>query len=126
MCRRRGQLLWVDGLGGLAAGGAVLSMSAWLSVLDGLPRALIVFMGGANLAYGAYSTSLAALRVRPAWRVAILAVANLLWAVFCLVLALRFRGEITPFGLVHVLGEGLYVGGLGCLEWWWRDALRTP
>ena len=123
--RRKGRLLWLDGLGGLLAGAVVLLLSGWLSELEGLPEGFVVFMAGTNLVYGSYSTSLARRSARPPVRIAILACANILWGVLCLGFPFWFRDQITGFGLLHVLGEGAYVGGLGCLEWRWRAALRA-
>ena len=52
--RRKGRLLWVDGLGGLLVGAVVLLLSGWLSELEGLPEGFVVFMAGTNLVYGSY------------------------------------------------------------------------
>jgi hypothetical protein len=123
--KRKGRLLWVDGLGGLLAGTVVLLLSGWLSEVERLPEHFVVFMAGANLVYGAYATSLASRPERPAVLVGVLACANMFWLILCLGFALWFRDQISVFGLLHVLGEGAYVGGLGCLEWRWRVALRA-
>ena len=123
--KHKRRLLWVDGLGGLLAGTVVLLLSGWLSELEGLPEGFVVFMAGANLVYGAYATSLASQSERPPLRIEILACGNMLWCVLCLGFAFWFRDPISGFGLLHVLGEGAYVGGLGCLEWRWRAALRA-
>ena len=123
--KNKGRLLWVDGLGGLLAGAVVFLLSGWLSELEGLPEGFVVFMAGANLVYGAYATALASRSERPAVGIGSLACANMLWGVLCLGFAFWFREHITSFGLLHVLGEGAYVGGLGQVEWRWRAALRV-
>ena len=51
--KRKGRLLWVDGLGGLFAGPVVLFASGWLSEVEGLPEHFVVFMAAANRVYGA-------------------------------------------------------------------------
>ena len=77
--RRKGRLLWLDGLGGLLAGAVVLLLSGWLSELEGLPEGFVVFMASTNLVYGSYATSQAMRSARPPVRIAILACANILW-----------------------------------------------
>ena len=121
----RRKLLWIDGLAGLTVGAVVLAASGWLSERYGLPRSLLLFTGVANVAYGSYSTSLARRSVRPRRLIWFLIFANLAWAVVCFILAIVYRETATFFGLAHLVGEGLFVGGLACLEWRWRELLRT-
>ena len=119
------KLLWVDCIGGAVAGVAVLSLSAWLSELHGLPRGLLLFTGAVNLLYGGYSFSLARRARRPLVLLRVLAFANAAWACVCVGLVITFGADATPFGVVHLGGEGLYVGGLAALEWRWRHVLVT-
>jgi hypothetical protein len=121
----RQKLLWVDCLGGLAVGVLVLALSGWLSDLYRLPLDLVRFMGWVNLGYGAYSLSLASRAVRPLPLIVLLAVANMGWAVFfCFRWAFDFWGTASVFGLLQLVGEGIFVGALGCLELRWRESLR--
>lgn len=117
-------LLWIDGSGGLAVGVAVILLREWLSGWYGLPVGLLTVMAFANFAYGTYSLSLAARSERPKPLIKLLVVANLAWAVVCLVLAARWVGTASGLGLAHLLLEGAYVGGLGGLEWRCRERLR--
>jgi hypothetical protein len=80
-------------------------------------------MGGVNLAYAAYSFSLARRRRRPMPLIAILVMANLVWAGLCFRWAFVFAESASLLGLVHLVGEGLFVGGLALLEWRWRNLL---
>jgi hypothetical protein len=121
----RRHLLWIDGSGGLFVGAVVLLICGWLSELYGLPYKLLIFIGVANVLYGSYSTSLAMRSVRPAKLILLLVVANLTWAIVCMILAFTNRESVSLFGLAHLVGEGLYVGGLACMEWRWRELLRT-
>lgn len=41
--------------------------------------------------------------------------ANLAWTPVCVGLVIAFWSSITPFGVAHLLGEGVYVGGLADL-----------
>lgn len=119
-------LLWVDCLGALLAGIAVLSLSGWLSGLYGLPRSFVIFLAVVNLAYGAFSLSLAARSKKPLALVSLLAAANMAWGfLFCFGAAIALAPAASPFGLAQLIGEGLYVGGLGALEWSRRHQLAT-
>ena len=119
------KLLWVDCGAALLAGLAVLSLSAWLDRLYALPRELLVAMGMVNLAYGAFSFSLARRAHRPRPLIVLLVVANATWAVLCGIAAVRLAGVASGFGLAHLIGEGLFVGGLAALEWRQRAELVT-
>lgn len=118
-------LLWVDCIGAGIVGVAVLLLSGWLSDLEGLPQNVILFTGGVNLLYGSFSLALAARKHRPMRLIKALVWANLTWTPVCAGLIVAFWSTITPFGIVHLLGEGIYVGGLAVLEWRHRDLLAT-
>lgn len=121
----RPKLLWIDGLGATLAGVAVLLLRGWLVEWYRLSQDLLLLIGLANLAYALYSLSLASRARRPRALIVLLVVANLIWAVFCLRWAVLSHETASLFGLVHLVGEALYVGGLACLEWRWRELLRT-
>ena len=118
-------LLWIDSGAGLTAGLVVLALSRWLSELYQLPRPLLVVMGVANLAYGTYSGTLAGRTRRPLGLLVLLVCANAGWAVLCLLAAVRLADRASAFGLAHLVGEGLFVGGLAALEWRERERLRS-
>lgn len=118
--------MWLDSLGGLFVGASVLALSGWLADLHGLPYEVIVFMGGANVAYGSFSLSIQLRRRRMMRHIALLAGANVSWLAVCVALALMYRASITAFGVAHLLGEGVYVAGLGALEWRRRQSLVEP
>ena len=73
------RLLWIDGSGALVAGVIVLLFAPFLSGLHALPRSLLLVTGVANLAYGAFSFTLARRARRPMALVQVLAVANVAW-----------------------------------------------
>ena len=75
------RLLWIDGSGALVAGVIVLLFAPFLSGLRALPRSLLLATGVANLAYGAFSFTLARRARRPMALVQVLAVANVAWGV---------------------------------------------
>lgn len=120
-------LLWVDCVGAAVVGIAVILLSGWLSELEGLPRNVILFTGVVNLLYGSFSFSLAVRTHRPMRWIKTLVWANLAWMPVCVGWVVAFWPSITGFGLAHLLGEGVYVGGLALLEWRHRDLLaRAP
>ncbi len=121
----RRQLLWLDGTAAATAGAVVLLFLDSLSALHRLPPEFLARTGWVNLAYAAFSLSLAARRERPMALIALLALANALWALACARWAFAFAGTASGFGLAHLLGEAAFVGALAALEWRWRRALRT-
>ena len=121
---QRERLVWFDGAAGLSAGVLVLMASPWLAALYALPISALIFTGLMNCAYGAYSSTLARrpdLRTRRA--ILALVIANASWPLVCALLIVCLRGQISAFGVAHLVGEALFVGGLAVWEWRWRDAL---
>ena len=121
--RRAETLLWIDCTAGAAVGVIVLAFSGWLSALEGLPQSVLLFTGAANLVYAAYSFSLARRGRRPLSLIRLLACANMAWAPVCVALAAVYWESATVFGLLHLIGEGLFVGALGAVEWSQQDRL---
>lgn len=120
------RVLWLDCLGGLFVGCVVLSICRLLSQWENLPLSVVMMMGAANLCYGCYSLFVTTRRPRPREYVSALAMANMIWFVVCSVVLIGWWDQITPPGIVHVAGEGIYVGALGFTEWKLRDRLSAP
>ena len=120
------RLLWIDCTAAAIVGVLLLALSPWLARLFALPHDLVLLIGVANLAYGAYSFSLARRAHRPMSLVVLLVCANAAWVVVCLGLAMRYRGEASVFGMMQFIGEAAFVGGLALLEWQHRAKLATP
>jgi hypothetical protein len=116
-------LLYVDSGAGLLAGLTVLALSGPLSTLYALPRPLLLGMAAANLAYGTCSGVLARRARRPRPLLALLVAANAAWAGLCGAAALGLAGRASAYGLAHLAGEGVFVGGLAALEWRRREQL---
>jgi hypothetical protein len=110
-------LLWIDCTAGAVVGLLVIALSEWLSGLEGLPRAILLFTGVANLIYASYSFSLAVRSKRPMLSITLLVFANLAWVPVCLGLLVAFSGSVTTFGVAHLVGEAAFVGGLAVAEW---------
>ncbi|MBH9575940.1 hypothetical protein [Inhella proteolytica] len=117
------RLLWIDSLAALGAGLLVFGFAPALSGLYGLPVPLLQRIAAANLLYGSGSLGLACWRGRPRGAVQLLALANAFWAGVCVLLALQQGAEASGFGLAHLLGEAVFVGTLGALEWRYRRVL---
>jgi hypothetical protein len=122
----RRKLLWVDGGAGLIAGSVMILANSLLNGWYKLPRELLLFIGLVNVAYASYSLSLAKRSVRAMRLIVLLVRANLFWSVVCLVMAVAYIEVASFFGLVHLVGESLFVGVLASLEWRWRELLQTP
>lgn len=119
------RLLWIDCTAGAVAAAAMFALSPWLSRLYGLPRGVLLLMGAANLLYASYSFSLARRGERPMSLIKLLVYANATWVLVCFGLAVRFWERATLFGLAHLIGEALFVGGLAALEWNQRHRLAS-
>ena len=101
----------------------MLAVSAWLSPWYQLPQSLLVCMGIGNLAYAAFSFSLARRTVRPRALLVTLVAANATWALLCAFAALLVSDRASAFGMAHLVVESLFVGTLAGLEWRYRDLL---
>lgn len=119
-------LLWIDCTAAVLAGSAVvaLTLTGFLPALHALPREFLLLLGTVNLLYGSYSFSLAVQRRSPKRWIAVLVLANLFWAAMCLGFSAVFFGSATPFGMVHLTGEAIFVGGLALFEW--RALVSVP
>ena len=121
----RSRILWVDCIGGLVVGFVVLVFCQLISSWENLPLATVVLMGAANLAYGVYSLFVTTRKKRPLILVKMLAIANMAWLLVCVVIAVIYWSQISPIGFVHVIGEGIFVAGLGFVEWKMKESLAA-
>jgi hypothetical protein len=123
MDARAQAILRLDGAAGGAVGLLVLALHTWVAQLHAFPPSLVLFVGAANLAYGAYSGTLAirAARGKPPSRRAIdvLIAANTCWGVVSVALLVATHRFASVFGLAHVALEGLFVVALAAAEWRW-------
>jgi hypothetical protein len=116
-------LPWLDGGAGLVVGVVVLLAQRPLTGLYSLPHETVLAIGVANVLYSSLGLSLGPMRPRRAWVLTTLVVANVGWAVVCLVLAVAYAHQVSAFGLAHVLGEGLFCASLAVLERRHRGAI---
>lgn len=116
-------LLWVDCIGALLAGIIVLILSQYLAIVYNLPIFLVIFIGLINILYGSFSFSLARKNQRSSYLIKLLSVGNLTWALFMVSVGTYSLNSSSIFGLIHIFGEGIYVGILGYIEWKNRSIL---
>ena len=116
-------LPWIDSLAGLTVGLTILLLRDFLATFYGLPAETIVFIGAANAAYSIGGVTLGLLRTQAA--LIALVVANLAWTAICAVLLIRFAAVASPFGIGHLVAEGVFVGVLGLFEWRHRRAILS-
>jgi hypothetical protein len=109
-------LLWFDCAAAAIGGTATLALAWLLAPLFGLSRVVVVFIGLVNLAYGAFSFSLARQPSPARGRVRALVTANLLWVGVCVVMAIYFAGPGSWLGASYMLAEGFFVGLLATVE----------
>jgi len=121
----RTAILWLDCLGALSVGTLVLLFSSFLSELGGLTVQVVSGLGIANLVYGTCSLFITLSRPRRLGLIRLLALSNMAWLVVCISLAVVYHSAVTGLGLVHLLGEGIYVAGLGYTEWRWQRSLTS-
>lgn len=111
-------MIWVDAIAGTTVGILILSLNRCLTDLYLLPGQLILMIGIANLAYGGIALTLALFTRSdhvPFFRV--LALANMAWALLCLAWAILYFSQASFLGMGQLIGETIFVGGLGTLEW---------
>jgi hypothetical protein len=109
-------LIRMDAIAGIAAGLILYFGRVVWSPLSGLSVEWFARLGIVGLCYGAFSgsiTLLSAYRPVPVWT---LVTANALYALFCLGLLLNKSSELRALGIVHLMAETLFVGGLAILE----------
>jgi hypothetical protein len=109
----RSKLLYFDSFGGLSVGIVVLLLNQWLSAWYGLPRGFVIFMALLNILYGSYSFSLLVRTKRPLILIILLVIANLVWAILCVLWAASFAQTATLlFVARNVLCEWVGVFGV--------------
>lgn len=118
-------LLTIDALAGATVGTATALTAGRLPRWYGLPVRTLRAITAANLGYAAGATSLAVRPGRSRAAVRRLAVANVAWGAVCLALAWRHRRTATRLGIVQLIGEAAFVGGLGMVELRNLDRLST-
>jgi hypothetical protein len=110
------KLIWIDGIAALLSALFVLFFKNWLAAWLGLPEKVLYIMCIVSFSYATYSIFLALQNEKPLILLKILVVANTLWAIICtLIIAFHFT-NITPFGIVYLLAEAAFVGGLAFFE----------
>ena len=100
-------ILWLYCLGGLSVGAILLVLHQQIARWDGLPSHLVLVLAVANLTYGSFSLLVTLRRQRSGNLVPVLAIANMLWFFVCGAIVIYYWPDISLFGIAHVLGEGV-------------------
>lgn len=117
------RLPWIDAGAGFVVGVLVLALRSFLTDFYGLSLEAVTFIGVANTAYSTIGFVLGPLKRRPAWLLWVLIAANLAWAIVSTVMAVTYWSSAHAFGLLHIVGEGLFVTMLAWQEYRHRDAI---
>lgn len=119
-------LLRIDSTAALLAGSLTALLAPWLARWYGLPLPVLQGIAAVNLLYGLYSGWLASRPApRPLAGIKLLVGANLGWTLACLLLAALFHHTASALGLLHLIGEGVFVGALALSEWRQRRSLQS-
>jgi hypothetical protein len=110
------RLLWLDCTAAAVVGTAQVALVGLLAPLLGVPRGFVTFTALMNLAYGAFSFSLARKTPPPLQRVRVLVIANFAWAGVCLATAVYFARPGSWLGAIYVMVEGVFVAALAASE----------
>ena len=120
------KLPWIDGFAALSVGALMFVLRGPLSDFYGLPYQLVTTIALVNMLYSVFGLTLGVLRRRPAWLLIALIAANLLWAVACIVFAVRAPASTTIWGYGQLVGEGAFVAALAFLEWRHLRSILEP
>lgn len=111
------KLLWIDGSCALVAAVGSFVLKGHLAEWFLLPEKLFSLTALISLCYAVYSYSLAKRSVNTRRQVQILIIANVLYSLFCLVLASLFFEQANVFGIIYLIIEALFVFVLAMIEW---------
>jgi len=123
MSRRARTLLALDGGAAGVVGVAELALLDRLPRWLGFPPTLVLLFALANVAYAAYSGTLAVRaacgRAPALLAITVLVAANALWALVCMAVVVAMGSRASALGVALVSAEGLFVAALAALEWRW-------
>lgn len=121
----RRRILWIDGIAALLAGVLLLITVDWLEERYNISEETLSFFALVNLSFATYSLSIAMLKNRPLVLIGMLVIANLTWSINCIRLGFLLRNTASILGLIHLIGEAIFVGGLAYWEWRYRKLLQS-
>lgn len=116
------RLLCIDAIAAGSAGVLLLALRGWLAGFYGFADAQLWVMAIVSLCYCAFGSFVLTRRELQLGLVRVLFTANFAWACVCMIAVPVLSGTATSFGLVALLLEALFVGGLAWLE---RQRWRT-
>lgn len=109
-------LMWIDAFAAMTAGVVVLTFKTPLSRVFELPEGLLLTQSIIALTFMPYSFFLAIKRPDAPSLYRTLAIANLVYGVFCLIALLLFFPTANVFGVGYLLFDAIIVITLAVLE----------
>jgi hypothetical protein len=110
-------LMWIDALAAMTAGVGILMFRVPLSLIFQLPEGLLLTQSLIALTFMPYSFFLAIKKPGAPSLYRTLAVANLVYGLFCLILLLLFFRTANVFGVLYLFVDSFIVITLAILEW---------
>ena len=110
-------LMWIDAFAAMTAGAGILIFKSPLSLIFELPESLLLTQSIIALTFMPFSFFLAIKRPSVPNLYRALAIANLAYGVFCLILFLSFFAAANVFGSAYLLVDAFIVITLAFLEW---------
>ena len=110
-------LMWIDAFDAMTAGAGILIFKSPLSLIFELPESLLLTQSIIALTFMPFSFFLAIKRPSVPNLYRALAIANLAYGVFCLILFLSFFAAANVFGSAYLLVDAFIVITLAFLEW---------
>lgn len=109
--------MWIDAFAAITAGVGILTCRETLSGLFELPESLLLIQAIIALSFMPYSFFLAIKRPGATNLYRALAIANLGYGIFCLVLFLIFFRSANILGVLYLWADASIVITLAVLEW---------
>ena len=119
------KIIYTDSFAGVSVGVFTLIFWRFLANLYSVSGEIIILVGTMNVLYGCFAFSLLKSKRRTITSVRLLAKANFLWVLCCVVLLILHLHKASVWGLMHFAIEALFVGLLALLEWQNQENLTS-
>ena len=119
------KIIYTDSFAGISVGVFTLIFWQFLANLYSVSGEVIILVGTMNVLYGCFAFRLLNYKRRTITSVRLLAKANFLWVLCCVVLFTLHLHKASVWGLMHFAIEALFVGLLALLEWQNQENLTS-
>lgn len=110
-------LIWIDATAALLSGVIVLMLKAKLSLFFNFPESLLTTLGFVSLSYALFSFYLAQQKSKSKRLLKILVIANLVYAIVCIIIMLFLYKTANLFGVLYLILESSLIAILALVEW---------